>query len=185
MTGPSLVDKILAIDESLRKSRIPHAFGGALALAYYAEPRATMDVDVNVFLPAESNHRVLSVLDPLGVKIDVDTNRVVRDGQVRLWWGANPVDIFFAYDDLHEAMRREMRKVPFGSDVIPIIGPEHLAVCKVVFDRAKDWIDLEQILIAVEHLDVEDILRWLSRILGTEDHRTQRFESLVQATLAD
>ena len=31
----------------------PHAFGGALALAYYAEPAATIDIDLNVFVAVD------------------------------------------------------------------------------------------------------------------------------------
>ncbi len=45
----TLAKRVLAIDHAL--SSIPHAFGGALALAYYAEPRATIDIDLNVFVP--------------------------------------------------------------------------------------------------------------------------------------
>jgi hypothetical protein len=52
VTTPSLPEKILAIERAL--TDVPHAFGGALALAYHAEPRATIDIDLNVFLPAAS-----------------------------------------------------------------------------------------------------------------------------------
>src|SRR5262249_14713784 len=48
VTALSLPERILAIDRAL--VAVPHAFGGALALAYYAEPRATVDIDLNVFL---------------------------------------------------------------------------------------------------------------------------------------
>ena len=51
---------MLAIDAALAK--IPHAFGGALALAYYAEPRATIDIDLNLFIPT---NRFLEVTGPL------------------------------------------------------------------------------------------------------------------------
>ena len=42
---------VLAVHDHLIGAGVEHAFGGALALAYYAEPRATADVDVNVFAP--------------------------------------------------------------------------------------------------------------------------------------
>lgn len=48
-------------------SRTP--FGGALALAYYAEPRMTVDVDVNVFVPPREHATVMGALLPLGVEI--------------------------------------------------------------------------------------------------------------------
>ena len=50
----SLVDRILTIHQLLDKADVGHAFGGALALAYCTgEPRATRDIDINIFLPAE------------------------------------------------------------------------------------------------------------------------------------
>jgi hypothetical protein len=38
----TLVEKILRLDDRLAAQHVPHAFGGALALAYYTEdPRGT------------------------------------------------------------------------------------------------------------------------------------------------
>ena len=39
----NLVDFVLAVHERLEHANVPHAFGGALALAYYGQPRATLD----------------------------------------------------------------------------------------------------------------------------------------------
>ena len=39
---PSLPEKVLVIHEAFGDARIPYALGGALALAYYADPRATI-----------------------------------------------------------------------------------------------------------------------------------------------
>src|SRR5947209_7381077 len=51
MAPLTLAQRVLAIEGAL--PTIPHAFGGALALAYYAEPRATIDIDLNVFVPVD------------------------------------------------------------------------------------------------------------------------------------
>ena len=79
----ALPDKVVALGRAL--DDVPHAFGGALALAYYAEPRATQDIDVNVFVAESQAADVLSVLAPLGVEIDgaaqgasVDAAEVLR-----------------------------------------------------------------------------------------------------------
>ena len=178
-TEPSLPEKVIGIHEALRKARIPHAIGGALALAYYAEPRATIDIDLNVFVPPERWHDVIDALSPLGVNTEsVDAAVLERDGQYRLWWGDNPVDLFFAYDEIHDAMRKEARRVPFADTTLPILSPEHLAVCKAMFDRPKDWLDIEQILVATDALDVDAIEGWLRRMVGEDDQRTQRFAEL-------
>jgi hypothetical protein len=181
VSEPSLPDKVVAIDRGLREARIGHAFGGALALAYYAEPRATVDIDLNVFVAPESHAAVHAALEPLGVADEVDEAALARDGQCRWWWGRTPIDVFFAYDELHDAMRREARTVPFGDTTIAVLAPEHLTVCKAVSDRAKDWLDIEQILVCEADLDLAEIERWLTRIVGRADRRAQRFGELAEA----
>ncbi|HUN77515.1 MAG TPA: nucleotidyl transferase AbiEii/AbiGii toxin family protein [Solirubrobacteraceae bacterium] len=178
MSEPALPEKILAVHASLTGARIGHAFGGALALAYYAEPRATIDIDMNVFLAPSSWSAVEDALGPLGVA-PLDGGVTKRDGQCRTWWGETPIDLFFAYDDIHTAMRRAARTVPFGGDRLPVLAPEHLLVCKATFDRPKDWLDIEQMVACVEDLDVEEIRSWLTRIVGSTDPRMQRLEQIV------
>ncbi|HVY97080.1 MAG TPA: hypothetical protein VHA54_08990 [Solirubrobacterales bacterium] len=177
-TEPSLPDKVIAIHERLSAAKVPHAIGGALALAYYAEPRATVDVDVNVFVPTERWPDVRQALSPLGVDVEVDEAALERDGQVRLWWGRTPVDLFFSYDELHRQMRRETRRVPFAETTIPILSPEHLAVCKAMFDRSKDWLDIEQILVGTDPLDLTEIESWLDRMTGSGDPRLAKLAEI-------
>ncbi len=179
MSEPSLPDKIVAINDRLGRARVAHAFGGALALAYYAEPRSTIDIDLNVFTPPARYDRVRAALAPLGVGDDVDPIALERDGQCRLWWGHTPVDLFFAYDEFHDAMRPAVRSVPFGDGSLPILSPEHLVVCKAVFDRPKDWMDIEQMLVCEQQPDAQEIRRWLVRIAGSDDPRTLRFDALA------
>ncbi len=180
MTEAPLPEKLVAIHERLDQARIPHAFGGALALAYYAEPRATIDVDLNVFVPPARQADVLAALAPLGVGRGGSTaEELERDGQARWWWGDTPIDVFFANDPIHDAMREAVRTVAFGDAHIPILSPEHLIVCKAAFDRAKDWLDIEQVLVADEHLDHAEIGRWLDRAVGSNDPRRERFERLA------
>ena len=181
MTEPSLPEKIVALHARLGEAGIPHAFGGALALAYYAEPRATDDVDLNLFLPPSGYAAVSEALAPLGVGGSERPADLERDGQTRVWWGRTPLDLFFSYDELHEEMRREARMYPFGDMRLPILAPEHLLVCKAVFDRPKDWLDIEQMIVCVEELDTASVCAWLGRILGEGDRRSMRFEQMLSA----
>jgi len=68
--------------------------------------------------------------------------------------------------------------VPFGPDQIPILAPEHLVVAKVVFNRAEDWLDLEQVLVATPALDFGEIDRWLDHLVGANDDRARQFDEL-------
>jgi hypothetical protein len=183
-TEPSLPEKVIGIHEALDKANIPHAIGGALALAYYAEPRATIDIDLNVFVPPTRWRDVIDALAPLGVNTEsLDGEALERDGQYRLWWGDNPIDLFFAYDEIHAEMRKEARRVPFASTTLPILSPEHLTVCKAMFNRTKDWLDIEQILVATDDLDLEAIEGWLQRMVGNDDPRLQRLTELKAKVL--
>jgi hypothetical protein len=181
---PSLPDKVIAIHKGLSVAKIPHAIGGALALAYYAEPRATIDIDLNIFAPTERWPDVIEALTPLGVKTEsLDVTALERDGQCRLWWGDNALDLFFAYDEIHSEMRKGARKVPFADTTLPILSPEHLAICKAMFDRPKDWLDIEQMLVAADDLDIAKIESWLERMVGTQDPRLERFAELKAKVL--
>ena len=52
MTEDGLLDKVLGLHDALDRGQVPHAFGGALALALHVEqPRGTADIDVNISLP--------------------------------------------------------------------------------------------------------------------------------------
>ncbi len=180
MAPLGLAAKIERIDNALSRAKIPHAFGGALALAYYATPRATVDIDVNVFVSTQRYESVASVLRRAGADRVPKATDAVRDGQVRALWGSTPIDLFFSYDEVHEAMRMAVHTVPFGTGTIPILAPEHLLVAKAAFNRAKDWLDIEQMLVAVNDLDVEEVDKWLVHLLSEGDPRVQRFRDLAK-----
>ncbi len=175
----SLPAMVIALDAALERARIPRTIGGAIALAYYGEPRMTVDIDVNVFVGAERWPEVAAALAPLGVDVAIDAAAPSRDGQVRLAWDDRFVDVFFSRDLLHEAMPAAARRVPFAGTTIPIIAPEHLVVRKATLDRAKDWLDVEAILVATEPLDVAEIETLLERLVGTRDPRLAALHTLL------
>lgn len=179
---PALDEKVVLVHRAFEAASIAHAFGGALALAYYAEPRATVDVDVNVFVPPRRAGRTLDVLTGLGVELDrrASLELVRRDGQARVRWGRTPLDLFYSYDPFHDACQGARRMVPFGDAQIPILAPEHLVVCKTVFDRRKDWLDIEQVLfVTAAELDVAEVTNWVGRLVGASDRRAKRLTGLL------
>jgi hypothetical protein len=169
-----MAQRVLAIDAGL--AAIPHAFGGALALAYYAEPRATIDIDLNLFVPASRFADVANPLIALGADAGLPSvaELVQRDGQARVMWASTPIDLFFAYDPFHDAAGAARRMVPFADGSIPILAPEHLIVCKAVFNRPKDWVDIDAVLADETPIDATEVLRWVGRIAGDDDPRYSR-----------
>lgn len=171
----TLVDKILAVEASLRAADVPHAFGGALALAFHVgEPRATRDIDVNVFVNADQAPAVFAALPAGVVWGETDVQSVERDAQVRLFWADTPVDVFFSTHPFHARAAERVEHVPFGGDTIPVLGATELAVFKAFYDRTRDWADIEA-MIDAHTVDEHAVLGWLVDFLGGEDSRVTRF----------
>jgi len=177
-----LANRLVALHDAFSAADVPHAFGGAIALAYCTEePRGTRDIDVNLFLDVAALDRVFGAL-PAGVAHDErDVELVRRDGQVRLWWEDTPVDLFFEVQhDFHRQVPLTVRLVPFVGRTIPVLGCDELAVFKVMFNRTKDWADLEA-MVEVGALDATTVLGWSVRLLGLDHPATERLATLVRS----
>ena len=121
---------------------------------------------------------MLALLIDLGVAPGTrpELTRLEREGQIRVYWSRTPLDLFFSYDAVHDDCRERRRTVPFGSDEIDILSAEDLAVFKVIFDRAKDWNDLDEMLFALAaEFDEAYATAQLRRILDPDDTRLSRF----------
>jgi hypothetical protein len=178
-----LAGRIVAVHELLDSMHVTHQFGGAVALAWYRNPRATTDVDLNVTVSPEDADPVLGALTHLGVTVsEADRVAIARDGQARLDWDGSYLDIFFATLDFHQQMAKRSRQVNFGPVQIPILSPEHLIVCKVVFDRPKDWLDVEEMIAWGTTIDEAEVLGWVKEILGATSEQHTRLAGLLERT---
>ncbi len=176
---PSLVDKVHQIHRSLTAATMPHAFGGALALAFCVrQARGTHDIDLNIFTDASDWARALDGLPEGVVASDRDRALLDRDGQARLWWGRHPVDVFLVNTDFHAEAASRIRWNVVAEVDLPFLDCSDLAVFKAFFDRSKDWVDLEEMLVA-ETLDVAWVLGTLVEHLGGADPRVERLRSLA------
>jgi pimeloyl-ACP methyl ester carboxylesterase len=174
---PSLVEKVLLLDASLSAHGIGHAFGGALALAYYTvDPRATADIDVNIGVNPSDAGRVFESL-PDGVEWTPDDMlRVAADEQIRLWWGRNPVDLFFRSSTFHDRVAERAELHPFADRRLPFIAANDLAVFKALFDRPKDWLDIAAMADGGS-VDLDAVVDVLAELVG-DDERVDRLRSL-------
>jgi hypothetical protein len=175
---PSLVDKILAMHKAFEEAEIAHAFGGALALAFYTQdPRATADIDVNVSVDSRDAQHVFRAL-PTGVAWDhEDLKKVGRDDQIRIWWGRTPVDLFFQASPFHIGVAKRSVSHHFAGEELPFLSANDLAVFKALFDRPKDWLDIEAML-ATKAVNPAWVASTLESLLG-EDPRIRRLLDLT------
>jgi hypothetical protein len=184
-TEPGIVAKILALHAALDAARLPHAFGGALALAWCTQrARGTIDIDLNVFVDTERSDEVFDALPVDVTRSDAELRVCRRDGQVRLWWGATPIDLFTDTTDFHRAVASRAVTHEFAGATVPFLGCSDLAVFKAFFSRGKDWVDLEEMLVAGT-LDVDAVVGVLVQHLGIDDDRVSRLRALAEAPLGD
>lgn len=179
MTG--LPAKIVRIHEALQKAELPHAFGGALALAWCTQrARGTIDIDVNVFVDAQRSEHVFRSLPKQVVWTAADLTTMHRDGQVRIWWDTTPLDVFLNTTPFHEEVALRTRWEEFAGTSIPFLSCHDIAVFKAFFNRTKDWADIEE-MHAAGTLDVGRVVAVLVHYMGADDERIARLGAIERA----
>jgi hypothetical protein len=176
-----LVEKLLSIHAALKARSLPHAFGGAIALAYCVqEPRGTRDLDVNVFVDAGKAADVLTAL-PEGVRVEkADVEKVIRDGQTRLFWEGVPVDVFLNNLPLHEEVANGVVWVDMQGTPIPVLDCASLVIFKSFFARTRDWGDIEEVALATPE-DVASAVEAVAGLIGEDDPSYKRLAEISAA----
>lgn len=184
----NLVELVVATHRHLDAATLPHAFGGALALAYAAEQRSTVDIDVNVFVPLDQRDRVLTSLAPLDLRPESGPTVAPPIAGLRLVGPTPyPVDLFLSLDERYAEAQRRCVLHPFGPDgaVLPFLSAEDLAVFKLSFGRDKDWVDLRAIAQAQPGLDIDYVESQVLGLRGPSMHpRVARLRRLLRAESA-
>lgn len=181
MTG--LVDKIVAVHAGLDAAGLPHALGGAIALAYCTEePRGTKDIDVNVFVGTEQIDATLAALPDAVTATAAQRRQLARDGQSRLFWDDTPIDVFLSNVPFHDHAEANVRRVPFASvPDLPVLACADLAVFKAFFARPKDAVDVAT-MIATGAVDRDRLEATVVALLGSDER--SRFFARVDDALA-
>lgn len=163
---------VFELDDTLSEHGVAYAIGGALALAYYAEPRGTSDVDLTVSTPHSSSSGLVAWLGELGwhpeggpaTSLPVAGTRFVRRGEVIV------LDVFFSFDEYHDVVLRNAVRKPFlhhgERRELPFLAANDLSVLKVSFNRTKDWADLEAMVDAGTAIDPDYVERHLVGFKG-------------------
>ena len=177
----SLAAKIVAIHAAFDKAHLPHAFGGALALAWCTQrARGTIDIDVNVFVSPSRVNDVLQAMPSAMTYSAAEVNQLKADGQTRLRWDTTPVDVFLNTTAFHDAIATRARYEQFGGATVPFLACADLAVFKAFYSRTKDWADLEE-MNAAGTLDGEAVMGTLANYLGGADPRIERRRVLLRS----
>lgn len=175
------LDVALAIAAAFDEHDIPYAIGGALALGVWAIPRATMDVDVNVFVEGDELASVVSVFLSLGVTMEESSviADATRDGMFQCYWGDIRVDVFTPSIEFSWEAEKTRRLEEIEGQRIYFLSPEALAVFKLLFFRRKDLADLERLIgVQGSQLDVAYVRARIVEMMGEADPRVAEWDAL-------
>ena len=173
-----LAERLLVVHDSLTDARLSHAFGGAIALGYCTlEPRGTRDLDVNVFVSPDRAADVLGALPDSVTITALNSRQLTREGQVRVWWEDTPIDLFLDVLSFHREVAKSVRHVSFMDRTIPVLDCTALAVFKAMFDRTRDWADIEA-MVEVSAIDLDAAANWVQEMDGPDSLRARRLMSL-------
>jgi hypothetical protein len=180
------LDAALQIAAALDRSKISYALGGALAYGFWAVPRGTVDVDVDVFASEPELSVVFRTLESLGIQINEIEARAQEKSQGMFIgrWGPYRIDIFtpsIAFSREAEATR--VRR-SLGSGEAWILSAEAIAVFKLLFFRTKDLADLERLVAIHVELQVDYVRRHVAEMMGEDDERVTAWDRIVASTRA-
>jgi len=94
-----------------------------------------------------------------------------------VWWEDTPLDVFLDVHRFHREVAAGVREVPFEGREIPVLGCTALVVFKALFDRTRDWADIEAVAVA-RAADLAQARRWVERVLGRGHPASQRLAAL-------
>lgn len=174
-------DVALVIAQALESSAVPYALGGALAYGVWALPRATKDVDLNLFVTPEQLPAAMDALRDAGVVFDrAEAVRLAdEEGLFIGWVGACRIDLFtpsipFSWEALKTRVRIDVKEAR-----VWFLSAEALSFFKMMFFRGKDLVDLERLISNQgPRLDAPYVRRWLVETMGEEDARVRKWDEL-------
>ena len=132
----------------LNKNKLNYMIVGAYALALYAKPRNTGDLDIFIERSENNAKSMLKVLKEFGLEsLEITKEDFMTEGRV-LQLGVSPVriDIMNSIDGVkfNTAFNR-IEKVNFGGTTANFISKEDLIKNKSSSKRKKDQADLEEL----------------------------------------
>jgi hypothetical protein len=134
--------------ELLNKHKVKYMIVGAYALALYAKPRNTGDLDIFIENSEENAGLIMRVLTEFGLEaLKITIEDFITEGRV-VQLGVSPVriDIMNRIDGvIFKDANKRTEKVKFGKSIANFISKRDLIKNKLSTNRLKDKADAEEL----------------------------------------
>lgn len=169
--------------DALEASGEVYAFGGAIALAAWSEPRATADVDVILWIRNEDFGRAIDIAESAGVSLGREAaHAAARErGMFAGQLGQIRVDVFVPSIPFYAEAERHRVQTSILGRATWVHSAEVLAVFKMLFFRPKDLTDIHRMLeVQGRAFDRAFVRRALVDMLD-EDPRIAKWDELCES----
>ena len=179
---PSAPEVARRLADALEKAGISYAVGGAIAYGLHAPPRATNDVDLNVFVELDGLTPVFDALVSGGAEVNRDSARAMaaQRGDFAARVSGMRIDVFVPSIPLYASVVTRIRTAVLLGRPIQVLSAEDITLFKLLFFRPKDISDIQRLVaFQGDALDHQYIRRWLVDMVGEDDERVERWDSIA------
>lgn len=144
------IDAAVAVQALCHQHQFPFAFIGGVAVQCWGEPRVTEDVDLTVFCGFGKEDPVIRIFLAQFEPRIRDADRFAEAHRVLLLKTSEgiPIDVALAGLPFEESLcRRATRREFLPGISLQVCQPDDLIVLKAFAGRAKDWLDIENVLV--------------------------------------
>ena len=163
----SLIKVYKKIVKFLNEEGVPYMIIGGFAAGILGEPRATVDIDIDIMVRKSEAIELLKKLKKQGFEVDIKEckERIKRTGTFQIEYNDYNIDFIISSIELE-------RKAIARSRILKVHGvnarfptPEDLILLKIISGRPKDIADAESIVIRHSRkLDRNYLLKWAEKI---------------------
>jgi hypothetical protein len=183
MADETVTSVVLRLIDVLEASGEVYAFGGAIALAAWSEPRATADVDVILWVDSNALETAIELIRSAGVAIETQSAKAQADARGMFAGMAGPVrvDVFVPSIPFYAEAKARRVATTIAGRVTYVHSAEVLAVFKLLFFRPKDLLDVERMLqVQGAAFDREFVRRALVDMLDDTDTRIEKWDAFCE-----
>jgi hypothetical protein len=184
---PPVADIAAELAYRLETHNCDYALGGAIALASWAEPRGTIDVDVSFYLSVQDPRQTIDMLRKIGAEYSEAeaVESLTEHGFCRVKFLGRILDVFLPIASIYDAARPRRRRMPIANREAYVWDAETLCVFKMMFFRRKDLADVEAVLRNQgASLDRSWVEQQLLTMYGQRDPRVNQWRELAAESQA-
>lgn len=187
----NIIEVVHDLSESLKREKVVYGLGGAFAYGFWAVPRSTIDIDINIFTESEEIspaevERLLDVLQKMGCEFVWEKARkqALDRFEINVTLDNYRIDLFLPCLPFHGSAKKNLQTVIFQGREIEILSAEDICVFKLMFFRPKDKLDIERMVkLKKPQLNLEYIKKWLVEMVGSDDPRVEFWEGVLNYEL--